>query len=267
MSATRILRHTLIAIAGAGLAGLTCLSPAIARAANDSRTTIVETRGKARTTTVITHDERDDWNEWDDYNRTILQMQRESLSSQEEQAREAARERRRNELEINQEKSTAEHEAYFDALLEDSQAALKAPQGVYYRKPGYSAAEDPGSGARTVEVGGFTYRYDEGIFWLHQGSGFTVVTAPVGAAVDKLPQGVTRIVSGAGPVWYFFGTFFGENGSAYEVIKPAAGLTVFYLPDGYRQENVKGDARYRFGDVLFKPVFIQGILAYQVVEP
>ncbi len=194
-------------------------------------------------------------------------MQRESLSSQEEQAREAARERRRNELEVNQEKSASEHEAYFDAILEDSQAALKAPRGVYYRKPGYSAAEDPGSDARTVEVGGFTYRYDRGVFWLHQGAGFTVVTAPVGATVDTLPQGVSRIVSGAGSVWYFFGTFFGEKGGAYEVIKPAAGLTVFYLPDGYRQENVKGVALYRFGDVRFKPVFIQGILAYQVVEP
>jgi hypothetical protein len=57
------------------------------------------------------------------------------------------------------------------------------------------------------------------------------------------------------------------RGSAYEVIKPAAGLTVFYLPNGYSQEKVKGVELYRFGDILFKPVFIQGILAYQVVEP
>ena len=97
-------------------------------------------------------------------------MQRESLSSQEEQAREAGRARRRDEIEKNQEKSSAEHEAYFDAILEDSQAALKAPHGVYYRKPGYSAAEGPGSDATTVEVGGLTYRYDQGIFWLQQGS-------------------------------------------------------------------------------------------------
>jgi hypothetical protein len=267
MSGTRILRHGLIAIAGAGLAGLTFLIPVVARAENDSRTTIVETRDKNRTTTVITHDEWDEWDEWDDYNRTILQMQRESLSSQEEQAREAGRVLRRDQIEKKQETSSAEHEAYFDAILEDSQAALKAPQGVYYRKPGYSAAEDPGSGARTVEVGGLTYRYDQGLFWLHQGDSYTVVTAPVGATVDRLPQGVSRVVSGKGSVWYFFGSFFGEKGSAYEVIKPAAGLTVFYLPDGYSQENIKGVARYRFGDVLFKPVFIQGILAYQVVEP
>jgi hypothetical protein len=94
-----------------------------------------------------------------------------------------------------------------------------------------------------------------------------VVTAPVGAVVDRLPRGVPRIPARPGPVWYFFGTFFGEKGVAYEVIKPPAGTTVFYLPDGYAQEKVKGVDLYRFGDILFKPVFIQGVLAYQVVEP
>ena len=92
----------------------------------------------------------------------------------------------------------------------------------------------------TVEVGGLTYLYDQGIFWLQQGSSYIVVTAPVGAVVDRLPQGVTRIQSRPGPVWYFFGTFFGEKDGAYEVIKPPAGLTVFYLPDGYTPGEREG---------------------------
>lgn len=264
MSGARTLQNSLLAIAAAGLAGLIILFPQAATSHDEARPP-----GLARDSAHRPSPPRDDdWGSgWDDYNWTLIQLQRESLSSQEEQAREAGRERRRDEIEKNQEKSSAEHEAYFDAILEDSQAALKAPQGIYYRKPGYSSAEGPGSGARTVEVGGFTYRYDQGVFWLHQGATYTVVTAPVGATVDELPQGVTRIVSGTRSVWYFFGTFFGEKGGAYEVIKPAAGLTVFYLPDGYGQEKVEGVVRYRFGDVLYKPVFIQGILAYQVVEP
>jgi len=254
MSGARLLLHSLLAVAGAGLAGLICLIPVVARAGSDSRTT-----------TVIAHDDWDD--DWSDYNQTIIQMQRESLSSQEEQAREAGRVMRREEIEKQQDKSSAEHEAYFDAILEDNQAALRAPLGVYYRKPGYSSADGPGSAARTVEVGDLTYLYDLGVFWFQQGPSFIVVTAPVGAAVDRLPQGVTRLASKPRLVWYYFGTFFGEKGGAYEVLKPPAGLTVFYLPDGYGQEMVKGVARYRFGDIFFKPVFIQGLLAYQVVEP
>jgi hypothetical protein len=133
--------------------------------------------------------------------------------------------------------------------------------------PGFSRTEVPGSGAKVVEVGGLVYHYDQGIFWLQQGSLHIVAIAPVGAVVDRLPQGVTRIPAKSGNVWYFFGTFFGEKGDGYEVIKPPTGTTVFYLPDGYTQEKVKGIDLYRFGDTLFKPVFIQGVLAYQVAEP
>lgn len=259
-----MLRQSLLVVFCAGLTGSTFLIPLGARAENDSRTTIVETRGRDSTTTVITHDDWDDG--WDDYNQTILQLQRESIAAQEEQTREAGRALRRDEIETQQMKSAAEHEAYFDAILADSQAALKSPAGVYYRKPGYTATEIPG-GDRTVEIGGFTYHYDQGIFWLQQGATYIVVVAPVGAVVDRLPRGVTRTSSRPRPIWYFFGTFFGEKDGAYEVLKPAAGLTVFYLPDGYTPETVNGAGVYRFGETCFKPVFIQGVLAYQVIEP
>ncbi len=253
-ASARIFRRRLLAVTGAGLAGLIILFPPVA-AARDGGRTFDQTRD-------------DGWDDgWSDFNWTLLQMQRETLSSQEEQAREAGRARRRDEIEKSQEKSSAEHEAYFDAILEDAQAALNSPRGAYYRKPGYSAVEGPGGAARTVEVGESAFLYDQGIFWLQQGSSYTVVTAPVGAVVEQLPQGVTRIQSRPAPVWYFFGTFFGEKGGAYEVLKPAAGLTVYYLPDGYRLENVKGAGHYRFGEIHFKPVFVQGVLAYQVVEP
>ena len=253
-TSVRTLQHTLLASACIACAGLVFPLPQPAIARDGDRVPI------------IVHDTNWD-DDWGDFNQTMIQMQRESLSSQEEQAREAGRARRRDEIEKQQDKSSAEHEAYFDAILEDSQAALKAPLGVYYRKPGYSAAEGPGDTARTVEVGGLAYLYNEGIFWLHRSGDYVVATAPVGAAVDKLPQGVTRLAAKPGPVWYFFGTFFGEKNGDYEVIKPAPGLIVFYLPDGYSKDKVKGAGVYRFGDIFFKPVFIQGILAYQVVAP
>ena len=59
----------------------------------------------------------------------------------------------------------------------------------------------------------------------------------------------------------------GWGEACHDSIGLSAPHTVFYLPDGYSQEKVKGVGLYRFGDILFKPVFIQGVLAYQVVEP
>jgi hypothetical protein len=206
----------------------------------------------------------DDWSRWNDFNWTILQMQRESISSQEEQARESGRAVRRDELQQQRQEQTVEHEEYFDAILESSLAALRAPKGAYYRKPGHVSAEPPASGAQAVTVGGLPYLYDNGVFWLHQGPQYLVVTAPVGAVVDALPAAAYRIPAGEEPLWYSFGTFYREAGGKYAVVKPPAGAVVIYLPDGYTQETTGQTTLYRFGEVLFKPVFLQGTLVYQV---
>jgi len=253
-------RRRLTACGCAGIAGLALLLPPAVVAGDGDRPprSFNDNRNPSW---------NDSWDDgWDDYNRTMMQMQRESIASREEQAREAGRVKRRDEVEKTQQKAAAEHEAYFDAILAESQAALNAPAGVFYRKPGYTAADGPGAGAQAVEVGGIPYAYDQGIFWLHRGNSYVVVTAPAGAIVPAVPAGANRMSLKTGPAWYFFGTFFREKDGAYEIFKPPAGLTVFYLPDGYTQEAVKGVGLYRFGEVLYKPVFIQGILAYQVVE-
>jgi hypothetical protein len=208
----------------------------------------------------------DDWEDsWEDYNRTLLQMQRESISSQEEQTREAARAVRRDELDKTRKDAAAEREAYFQSILETSQASLRAPRGVYYRRPGSTSTEPPSPAAPTIEVGGVAYRYDQGIFWLQQGEEFLVVTAPVGAVVGALPRGAMRVPFGGASYWYFFGAFYAERDGTYAVIRPPAGLTVHYLPDGYTREKAGGADVFRFGETLFKPVFVQGVLAYQVV--
>lgn len=209
----------------------------------------------------------DDWGDaWEDYNRTILQMQRESLSSQEEATREAAREKRREEIERDRDKAATEREEYFDAVLAASQASLRAPRGAYYRKPGYASADPPAPAASTaVEVGGMPYIYDQGIFWLLQGTDYVVVTAPAGATVAALPRGAVRVPAKDATLWYYFGTFFAGNAGAYTVVRPPPGISVYYLPDGYTLEKQGETDVYRFGETLFKPVFVQGLLIYQVV--
>src|SRR5512139_3390964 len=66
-----------------------------------------------------------------------LQLELERLRSQEEEKREAGRERRRAELERERNANVKDREALSGAILESSEAALRAPQGVFYRMPGF----------------------------------------------------------------------------------------------------------------------------------
>jgi hypothetical protein len=235
-----IVRKSAVLLACALLAGLVLLNPGAARALDDD--------------------------DLDDFGWILLRMQRESITSQEEQAREAGRIRRRAEIEQSRERQSAETQAYFESVLEASKAALRAPQGVYYRKPGFASAEPP-TNAQALEIGGVGYLYDRGIFWRLPGPPYVVVVPPYGAVVDTLPAGASGIAGSRPPLSYFFGVFFQEKEGRFEVVKPLAGTMVAYLPDGYQSEPVKGAARFKFGPTLFKPVFVQGVLIYEVVEP
>jgi hypothetical protein len=223
--------------------------------------TFVPLPAAAFTSDFDEHDDHDDF----DSDLTILQLQREAISSQEEQAREAGRARRRDEVDQMQESQSIERQEYFQSVLEASQAALRAPRGAYYRKPGDTSQEAPAD-AQTVEVGGIGYLYDRGLFWLLPGPPFIVVVAPYGAVVDRLPAGAYRIFSKQAPRYYYFGIFFEERSGKFEVIKPPAGTLVSYLPDGYQQEQSQGTTLYTVGPTSFKPVFVQGVVVYQVVE-
>jgi len=207
------------------------------------------------------------WDIIDDYNQTILRMQRERIASDEERAREAGRERRRNEVEAQREKDAAAHEAYFSAVIEASRAALRAPRGAYYRRPGFISTDPPGADATAVTVGGITYLYEQGIFWLRQGDRYTVVTAPPGAVVPTLPEAAYPVPSADGVLSYYFGTFFRAAEGGYTVVVPPAGVVVSYVPDGYERETAGGKTIYRFGAVAFRPVFVHGILSYRVAAP
>ena len=208
----------------------------------------------------------DGFGDFDDFGWTLQQMQRENIASQEEQARESGRALRRQELEKSQEQQSVESQAYFESVLEASKASLRAPQGAYYRKPGATSAEAPAN-AQAVEVGGISYLYDKGIFWLLPGPPFIVVAPPFGAVVDTLPAGAYSVASRPPARYYFFGAFFEEKAGKFEVVKPPAGTMVSYLPDGYQIEQAQGATLFKYGAAYFKPVFVQGALVYQVVEP
>ena len=237
---TPFIHRVIVIAAGAALAGLILLRPAVSRAFVD------------------------EWG-WDAWPGWQIEMQDQSIASQEEAARVPGRAKRSDEVEKQKEQQSAEHEAYFSEVLDASQAALKAPPGAYYRIPGYVSGDAPQSGAKTINVGGLTYLFDQGIFWLQQGAQYVVVPAPAGAVVNALPIAATKVPATNGKVWYYFGAFFTQKGGAYQVVKPPAGLIVFYVPEGYTQQTLKGGGTLlKFGDTFFRPVFIQGVLFYRV---
>lgn len=176
------------------------------------------------------------------------------------------RERRQGEVQKEQEKISAEHEAYFDSIIQSSQASLQAPQGVYYRKPGFVSTDPPGNAAR-VAVDGIFFLYEQGIFWLQQGTKYIVVPAPFGAVVDRIPEATNLLPAGTDVLHYYFGTFFSPKDGKYTVVRPPAGSVVSYLPDGYHQETAKGAGTYKFGAINFKAINSHGLLSFQVVEP
>ncbi len=207
------------------------------------------------------------WNDegWRDWVFYWYSIEREKISAKEEQRREAGRERRRTELEQQRKEDAAAHNAYFDAVMEASRFASRAPQGLYYRKPGFVVSEQP-PGAERVQVQGFNFLYDRGVFFIEMYPRYVVVTAPVGAIVSTLPDGVSQIGTSAGLVYYYFGTFFTEKDGKFVVVKPPAGILVGYLPDGYTEAQAGGNTYYRFNDIYFKPYFIFGILTFMVVD-
>ena len=190
-----------------------------------------------------------------------------SRESAEESAREAGREKRREEVEQKKAATSAEHAAYTDSIMESSKASVQAPRGVYYRKPGFVSGEAPGSGAQVIEEAGIKVYYEQGIFWAKQGTQYVVIAAPYGVVVDTIPAATTKVATKtAGEFGYFFGTFFQRKDKQFVVVKPPTGLNVTYLPDGYETTGTTEATIYKFGNTTFKPVFVMGILVYQVVS-
>jgi len=200
-----------------------------------------------------------------DYERRRLQQDR--IEAEEEARREPSREKRREEIDAER---SAEVEAYLDsqeAIRSSSQAAINAPRGFFFRKPGSSTSQLP-VGAVEVTADGRTFHYASGVFYFQSGNRYVVVTAPAGAVVDELPDGHGTAEHINETYSYYFGTFFAEKEGKYEVVVPVPGVVVGYLPDGYNEmrDGEQDDITYEYGGVYYQAVFLNGILAYMVVS-
>ena len=196
---------------------------------------------------------------------TYGEVQKQQLQSQEEAAREKGREKRRDE--IAQETAQAEGEFldYREAVRETSGAAMSAPRGHYFRRVGHSSSTIPGDHT-VVEVGGRTFYYYQGVYYIKPGTKYVVVPAPVGAVVEEPPVGSMVGEFEGKTYYYYFGSFYVKNDKGAEVVLPPVGMVVPYLPDGYQTSKQDEEVYYSWGEVQYKPYYIYGELLYEVVK-
>jgi hypothetical protein len=113
------------------------------------------------------------------------------------------------------------------------------------------------------------YYYDQGIFYLKEKEGYTVVAAPVGAVIKTLPAGYETVVvdeTTGVKNYYWGGTFYEKISSGYKVVPPTSGTIVEHISDG--GEEVKlGDITYvKLGETYYQPIQLNGKNVYEVVD-
>jgi hypothetical protein len=121
--------------------------------------------------------------------------------------------------------------------------------------------------AAIITIANQQYYYDQGVYYVSSGDGYTVVQAPVGATVTELPpETTTVVVNETTNNYYYAGTYYEKSDTGYTVVPPTAGTLVPSLPEGGEEVKI-GDVTYvKFGDVYYQPVEVEGKKMYEVVE-
>ncbi|MFZ4770637.1 MAG: DUF6515 family protein [Ferruginibacter sp.] len=118
-----------------------------------------------------------------------------------------------------------------------------------------------------VSIENQQYHYDQGIYYVQSGSGYTVVQAPVGATITTLPPNTqTVVVTETTNNYYYGGTYYEKSDKGYTVVPPTAGCVVESLPEGGEETKI-GDVTYvKVGETYYQPIEKNGKNMYEVVE-
>ena len=98
-----------------------------------------------------------------------------------------------------------------------------------------------------------TVYYDQGTYYQKSGDGYKVVTAPVGAITEKLPEDYSTIQIGDNLYYYYGGDYYKDyEDGKYIVVTPPKGASVSYLPDGYETKEIDGVTYYVYNGVWYQ---------------
>ena len=124
-----------------------------------------------------------------------------------------------------------------------------------------------GTGVVRIGFRGAHFRFHNGVWYRPHNKRFIVARAPIGIRVRVLPVGYRRIVIGARPYFYYYGTYYAkvEDSEDYEVIAAPIGATVDGLPEGYKIVNVKSMDYYQLDNVYYEPRINEESKEYYVV--
>ena len=109
--------------------------------------------------------------------------------------------------------------------------------------------------------------YDNGVYYQKSAGTYTVIQAPVGAKVSRIPEGYTVVSLNDTQYYYAAGDFYVlTSDNQYVVAEAPVGITVPYLPeDGTKIFTYNNVQYYKFGNVCYMQSQLNGNIAYKVV--
>lgn len=123
------------------------------------------------------------------------------------------------------------------------------------------------AGYKTVNYGGYAYRYNRGVFYRSYNNTFMVVAPPIGIFIDVMPIGYRRILVHNNPYYYYNGSYYQYRDSRYYVVSPPVGAVVESLPAGYQTLTIDGETYYTIDGAQYKPVVEDnGEIWYEVIK-
>ncbi|WP_317045224.1 DUF6515 family protein [Formosa algae] len=118
-----------------------------------------------------------------------------------------------------------------------------------------------------VSVENQKYHYDNGVYYVAENDGYTVVQAPVGATVQTLPKEATTVeVNETTNNYYYGGAYYEKDANGYTVVPATAGTIVPSLPEGGEETKIGDQTYVQFGDTYYQPVQVDGKDMYEIVE-